>query len=111
MGWCQAHLPRSACPLVAFNVGQQIPTLSASIYEIDDFRLLTPVATPAEVAAWAAASTAADAPYGAGCGATLTSSNGPPTLGNGTHGLTVSGPTGAITGRPECASSGSRPPG
>jgi len=82
--------------VTALNVGQQLPTLAASIYEIDDFRLLTRAASPAEVASWASASTAADAAYGAGCGATLSSSNGPPTLGNATYSLDVSGPSGAV---------------
>lgn len=82
--------------VTALNVGQQLPTLGASIYAIDDFRLLTRAATPLEIASWAAASTAVDASYGQGCGADLRSLNGPPTLGNGTYQLAVSSTTSTV---------------
>jgi hypothetical protein len=75
----------------AFVVGQQLPTLAPSIYDIDDFRFLGRAASAAEVTAWALANPAATSDFGAGCDATMTTTGGIPTIGNLTFGFTATG--------------------
>ena len=65
-----------------FHIGRQLPTLAPSIYDIDEFRFVTRAATATEIQSWATQNGAGVSEFGAGCGATLTTNNGLPQLGN-----------------------------
>lgn len=70
-----------------FWVGQHLGTQPGSVFDLDEVRVLTRAATPLEIQTWAREGTAASAEFGAGCGARLVDSNGPPSLGNGSYAL------------------------
>lgn len=89
-GVADARLPLAgAAQIVApdFWVGQHLGTQPGSVFDLDEVRVLTRAATPLEIQTWARESTAASAEFGAGCGARLIDSSGPPTLGNGSYAL------------------------
>jgi hypothetical protein len=76
-----------------FNVGGYV--LSGGDYDIDEFRFTLSAASASQVAAWAARTSPAGGAYGAGCnGATLSSTGGPPQLGNSVHALQIAGNAG-----------------
>jgi Concanavalin A-like lectin/glucanases superfamily len=55
----------------SFSVGMHTATNLASTYDLDEFRFTRRAATATEVLVWSRAVSAADAPYGTGCGGTL----------------------------------------
>ena len=68
-------------------------TGSTWTYNTDEFRFSNRAASPGEIAAWAAETPAGDGPYNvaAACGATLSSKNGPPSIGNMTYQYALKG--------------------
>jgi hypothetical protein len=95
--WYVDGVPEPAIPIGSganvpaspgFRAGAQ---LSATYYDIDEFRFLNRAASPVEVRAWSQQTTAADSPFGRGCGATLAASSGPPRLGNALYQLDLAG--------------------
>lgn len=68
---------------------------SGGVYDIDEFRVSSRAASPAEIQSWLTKTTPADSKYGAGCnGGTLASSGGAPKLGNATYALNLGGSSG-----------------
>lgn len=65
----------AATPNVAkgtsFNVGMHTAANLASCYDLDEFRFTMRAVTAKEILVWSLAATADDAPYGTGCGGTL----------------------------------------
>jgi hypothetical protein len=76
-----------------FWVGRQTASNAPSVYDLDEFRFLQRAVTPAEIGLWASMHPAGDSAFGAGCGASMHSSNGLPQLGNFGYGIGVAAPT------------------
>jgi hypothetical protein len=90
--------PLTALPNIVgstFYIGRQTTANAPSIYDIDEFRFLTRAATATEVQAWATLNGAGASEFGNACGASLTTTNGLPQLGNPLFGFAVSAPAAA----------------
>jgi len=64
-----------------FRIGGRDNT-SPSHYDVDEFRLVTHVASATEIADWAKQANAGEALFASGCGAALSTSGGKPMVGN-----------------------------